>query len=547
MCLNLPLVIFKKSTAFLRKMEFFDSIFFICSDIQEPTYTNWFLKPEHILLTGSVILIISILIGKAGYKFGMPSLLLFLIAGMLIGGTTGISQNFTDHATAQFVGIMALSVILFMGGLSTRISSIKPIASVGIFLATVGVMLTALFTGSFIFGVAKLCEIDFSLAESILLAAVMSSTDSASVFALLRSKGLALRENLRPLLELESGSNDPMAFLLAMAMISLIKTGEFSYMSVTNFLWQIVAGVVIGWGIAKLIVFSLNSLKLENQSIYSVFTVCCAFCIYSFSDLCGGNGYLSVYLAGLVVGNSKFVFKRSITRFFDDFAWLWQIVMFVMLGLLVNSPDLLDKRVAIVGLSVGLFMIFFGRPLSVILCMLPFRKKFSWRAIRYVSWVGLRGAVPIIFATYLFTSGIEHAQIMFNIVFFITILSLIAQGMTVGFAANLLGVSDDTQINKSSFGVELPDEIKTAMVEITVEESLLSEGNTLASFKLPPNTLVMMVRRQQQGAPDKFFVPRGETQICAGDKLLVISDKTDDVADTLNKQGIKHYRIDRDI
>ncbi len=528
-------------------MEFLECIFFICSSVSETTYTNWFLKPEHILLTCSVILIISILIGKAGYKFGMPSLLLFLMAGMFIGEATGISDSFTDHAKAQFIGIMALSVILFMGGLSTKISSIKPVATTGIFLATVGVMLTAFFTGSFIYGVALLCKVDFSLAECMLLAAVMSSTDSASVFALLRSKGLALKENLRPLLELESGSNDPMAFLLAMAMISLINTGEFSLMSIVNFLWQIGAGIAIGWGIAKLIVFAINRLKLENQSIYSVFTVSCAFCIYSFSDLCGGNGYLSVYLAGLTVGNSKFVFKRSITRFFDDFAWLWQIVMFVMLGLLVDSSDLIDPKVAILGLSVGIFMILLGRPLSVILCMLPFRKKYSWSAIKYVSWVGLRGAVPIIFATYLFTSKIEHAPMMFNVVFFITILSLIAQGMTIGLAANYLGVSDDNPEAKSAFGVELPDEIKTAMVEITVEESLLNEGDTLASFKLPPNTLVMMVRRQQQGAPDKFFVPRGNTQICAGDKLLVISDKTDDVAATLNKQGIKHYRIDRDV
>ncbi len=527
-------------------MDFLQNIFFVSTSIAESTTVNWFLKPEHILLTCSLILIISILIGKAGYKFGMPSLLLFLMAGMIIGETTSISDSFTDHSKAQFVGIMALSVILFMGGLSTKLSSIRPVAPVGITLATIGVMLTALFTGSFIYVAALLFKIEFSFVESMLLASVMSSTDSASVFALLRSKGLSLRENLRPLLELESGSNDPMAFLLAMAMISVIKTGEFSVSSVVDFVWQIISGVVIGWGIAKVIVFSINRLRLENQSIYSVFTVCCAFSIYSFSDLCGGNGYLSVYLAGLIVGNSKFVHKRSITRFFDDFAWLWQIVMFVMLGLLVDSKELLDPKVAALGLSVGVFMIFCARPWSIILCMLPFRKRFSWNATKYVSWVGLRGAVPIIFATYLFSEKIEHAPIMFNVVFFITILSLIAQGMTVGAAATYLGVSDDTSEGKSSFGVELPEEIKTAMVEITVEDSLLAGGNTLASFRLPQNTLVMMVRRRQESGPDKFFVPRGDTQICSGDKLLVISDKTDDVASTLDKQGIKHYRIERD-
>ena len=492
---------------------------------------------ENFLLFGSVMLIFSILIGKAGYRFGMPSLLLFLAAGMIMG-SDGFGMRFDSHSHAQFIGTMALSVILFTGGLDTKISSIRPVINVGIILATIGVLLTAFFTGAFIYVLARLLNVEFSFIESMLLASVMSSTDSASVFALLRSKGLALKENLRPLLELESGSNDPMAFMLVITLIGILKTGQFSMSAIWTVAVQVVVGILVGVVVAKIMIFAINRLRLETQSIYSVFVVACVFLVYSLSDRLGGNGYLSVYLAGLIAGNNKFVLKRSITRFFEDFTWLWQIVMFVALGLLVNPTELLD--VVWLGLGVGIFMILVGRPLSIIICMAPF-KKFSRNAIKYISWVGLRGAVPIIFATYLFTSNVEHSQTMFNIVFFITILSLVVQGMTVAKMAKWLGVDDDFDLSETSFGVEFPDEIKSAMVEILVDETLLETGNTLAKFNLPANTLVMMVRRG-----DSFFVPRGDTEIQKGDKLLVISDRTDKVSDDLTRLRISHYRMARD-
>ena len=497
-----------------------------------------FFNKEDLMLLGSLMLIFSIFIGRAGYRFGMPSLLLFLAAGMIMG-TDGFNLiPFENHSAAQIVGVMALSIILFTGGLDTKFSSIRPIIGAGVALATGGVMLTALITGAFIYGLAQLLDINLNLCESLLLASIMASTDSASVFALLRSKGLALKENLRPLLELESGSNDPMAYMLAISFISLLKIGTLTWGSVGEFFLQI--GVGGAWGIAAgfLIVWILNRIRLENQSIYSVFVVACVFFIYSSANAAHGNGYLSVYLAGLVVGNNKFVFKRAITHFFEDFTWLWQIVMFVMLGLLVDPSQF--GEIAVMGALVGFFMILIGRPLSVFACLAPFRK-FSRRALMYVSWVGLRGAVPIIFATYLFSEGMEHAQMMFNIVFFITIMSLVLQGMTVGYMARVFGVADDSAPQKSSFGVELPDEIKSAMVEIVVDEKILSYGNKLSQFFIPEHTLVMMVRRG-----DAFFVPRGDTEIKLGDRLLVISDQKEISSDALAKQGIKYYRVERD-
>lgn len=494
------------------------------------------LTTENILLIGSVMLIFSIMIVKAGFRFGVPSLLVFLAAGMFMG-VDGLGISFQNYSTAQFIGIMSLSIILFSGGVDTKFSDIRPVLFTGVVLATFGVVFTAFFTGAFIWAVASFFGLSFTFPQSLLLASVMSSTDSASVFALLRSKGLALKENLRPLLELESGSNDPMAFLLAMATISYINAGEFSYSGLADFGIQIVVGATVGVLAAKIIVWVVNNINLSNQSLYSVFMFACVLFVYSITDALMGNGYLAVYLSGLVVGNSRMIHRRSITRFFDDFSWLWQIVMFLTLGLLVNPRELLP--VAGMGLAVGAFMILFGRPMSVVLCLAPFRK-FSRSAVNYVSWVGLRGAVPIVFATYLLTYEVSQAHTMFNIVFFITILSLVVQGMTVTTMARLLGVDDKTPEDATAFGVELPEEIKSAMVEIEVTPEILAGGDTLASFKLPEHTLVMMVRRGTS-----FFIPKGGTKLAAGDKLLVISDKDEDLKSSLEKMGITQYMWDR--
>lgn len=494
------------------------------------------LTTENILMIGSAMLIFSIIIVKAGFRFGIPSLLVFLAAGMFMG-VDGLGISFSNYSTAQFIGIMSLSIILFSGGVDTNFSDIKPVLLPGVALATFGVMLTAAFTGVFIWIVASWFGLSFTLPQSLLLASVMSSTDSASVFALLRSKGLALKENLRPLLELESGSNDPMAFLLAMAAIAYINAGEFSYEGIANFGIQIAVGVLTGVAAAKIIVWVVNHINLSNQSLYSVFIFACVLFVYSVTDALRGNGYLAVYLAGLAVGNSRMIHKRNITRFFEDFTWLWQIVMFLTLGLLVNPKELLP--VAGMGLAVGAFMIVFGRPLSVMLCLAPFRR-FSRNAVNYVSWVGLRGAVPIVFATYLLTYEVEQAQTMFNIVFFITILSLVVQGMTVPAMARILGVDDKTPQDATAFGVELPEEIKSAMAEIEVTPEILAGGDTLSNFKLPEHTLVMMVRRGTS-----FFIPKGGTKLAAGDKLLVISDKDEDLKSAFEKMGVSRYTWDR--
>lgn len=475
------------------------------------------LSSENILLVGSVLLFISIIVSRAGYKFGVPVLLLFLGVGMLFG-TDGYGIEFNNQATAQFIGVIALSIILFSGGMDTKFADVKPIIGPGVVLATVGVVLTTLITGGFIYFVASLLtEVpSLTLIESMLLAAVMSSTDSASVFSILRSRGLKLKQNLKPMLELESGSNDPMAYMLTILLIYIIQTGNTSFWdSILMLVVQFSVGAVCGYLLGRLAVRVINRLNIGSAALYPVLLLACVFFIFSFTDLLHGNGYLAVYVAGLVAGNRKMQHARTMTTFFDGFAWLCQLVMFLTLGLLVNPHELFP--VAVFGLIIAVVTILIARPLTVFACLLPFRN-FTNRARVYLSWVGLRGAVPIIFATYPLIAGIEHASMMFNVVFFITILSLLVQGTTVNTMAQALGLVDEGREQKSFSIDDLSDAIKSTMTEIEVLPALLVHGDKLMDLTLSDKTV--MVKRR-----DRYFVPNGKTKLEIGDRLLVITDE----------------------
>ncbi len=452
------------------------------------------ISPENILLVGAILLFLSVLVGKTGAKFGVPALLLFLGVGML-AGSDGFGIYFDSPQIAQFIGTVALCIILFSGGMDTHYREIKPILAPGVTLATLGVLMTTIITGLFIYSLSDLLPGNFQLGllESMLLAAVMSSTDSASVFSILRSKGISLKERLRPTLELESGSNDPMAYMLTILLIQVIEIGVIDWPhSIVLLFMQLSIGAAAGFALGYAIVWIINRINVPNESLYPVLLFSCVFFVFAFTNLLQGNGYLAVYIAGLVVGNRKLVHKRSLTTFFDGFTWLFQIVMFLTLGLLVNPSEL--PAVAGVGLLVAIFMIVVSRPISVFACLLPFRR-FTTRARVYISWVGLRGAVPIIFATYpLMSAEIPNARMIFNIVFFVTIVSLLVQGTTVSAMARWLGLVGKSE-EKEIFNVALPDEIKSAMSEIELTDEALSGGNKLMNLSLPDNTLVVMVKR----------------------------------------------------
>ena len=464
----------------------------------------------NILLIGSILLFVSIIVGKTGYRFGVPALLLFLVVGMLFG-SDGLGLQFHNAKEAQFIGMVALSIILFSGGMDTKFTEIKPILTPGI-----------VFTGLFIWWLSGMSwtNIHLPLITSLLLASTMSSTDSASVFAILRSQKMNLKHNLRPMLELESGSNDPMAYMLTIVLIQFIQSSGMGVPQILgSFAIQFIVGAATGYFLGKLAILMLNRLNIDNQALYPILLLSFVFFTFSITDLLKGNGYLAVYIAGMMVGNNKIMHRKEIYTFMDGLTWLFQIIMFLCLGLLVNPHEMLE--VAVVALLIGVFMIVVGRPLSVFLCLLPFGKRITLKSRLFVSWVGLRGAVPIIFATYPVVANVPGAHVIFNIVFFITIVSLIIQGTTVSWVARLLGLSTPLEKTGNDFGVELPEEIDSNLHDMTITQEMLEQADTLKDMNLPKGTLVMIVKRG-----DEYLIPNGTLKLHAGDKLLLISENS---------------------
>lgn len=474
---------------------------------------------ENILLIGAILIFCAIMISKTGYRFGIPTLLLFLLVGMGFG-TDGLGLEFNSAKDAQFIGMIALSIILFTGGMDTKLRDIKPVMAQGMILSTVGVLLTTLLTGGFIFWLSGFSSMNIAMPilTSLLLAATMSSTDSASVFNLLRSQRMNLKENLKPMLELESGSNDPMAYMLTIALIQVIASGSgFDFgLLVKDLLVQFFVGGVMGYAFGRLAVWLINKVNLSNSSLYPILLLSLVFITFTITDLLHGNGYLAVYILGVIVGNARLVFRKEINTFMNGLTWFSQIVMFLSLGLLVNPHEMLG--VSVCAMLIGLFMIFVARPLTVMLCLLPFRQM-TFKAKCFVSWVGLRGAVPIIFATYPVVSEIPGSQVIFNIVFFITLLSLIFQGMTIAPVAKWLSLDLPEEKEGNEFGVEIPEEIDSQLTDVTLTPEMLEDGNRLMDMNIAPGTLVMLVKRGSE-----FMIPNGRMELKVGDKLLYISE-----------------------
>ena len=475
--------------------------------------------PENIFFLGAVLIFASIVISKWGYRFGVPTLLLFLFTGMLFG-SDGLGLEFHSHEDAQLIGMLSLSVILFSGGMDTKRRDIEPVATQGLMLSTVGVLITTGITGLLIYYLSEWTQLDIGLTlpMSMLLAATVSSTDSASVFNLLRTQHIGLKHNLRPMLELESGSNDPMAYVLTIALVDMIVTaGEFSVMTLaTKIVGQLAVGGLLGYLGGRSLVWIVNHINLPNPSLYPILVLCSILITFTFTDMFQGNGYLAVYVTGLVAGNSRLSYRRETNTFMQGITWLLQIVMFLTLGLLVNPKEMLN--VLLVAVSIGLFMMFVARPIAVFLCLQPFRVPLKAKV--FLSWVGLRGAVPIIFATYPIIAGIEDADFLFNVVFVITLLSLVLQGTTITAAAHWLGLATEEEKIGNDFGIELPDELESKLSELKLTEESLSGGNQLKDMHFPQGTLVMMVKRG-----NSFIVPNGQLELKVGDILLIIANE----------------------
>lgn len=474
------------------------------------------LTAENILFTAALLLISSIIASKTAGKAGIPVLLLFLGIGML-AGTEGIGKiSFRDPSAAQFLGITALIFILFSGGMDTKWQSVRPVLAPGLFLSTLGVFLTALVVGAF----AHLV-LGFSFLEGLLLGAIVSSTDAAAVFSILRSKAMGLKGNLRPLLELESGSNDPMAYFLTIGLTSLIAIEGFTISQlVPLFVLQMLIGGIGGFLLGKGIVFLTNKIDLEYEGLYPVLMLGLVIMVYVLTNHMNGNGFLAVYVAGLTVGNGRMVHKKSLIKFFDGVAWLMQIIMFITLGLLVYPLQVIP--VIGMGALIALFLIFVARPFGVFVSLMFF--KYKLREKLFVSWVGLRGAVPIVFATFPLLVGIEKSNMIFHIVFFIVISSVALQATTLPYVAKLLHLAVPKGLKrKSLLDLELSEDFKNALVEIELPENSKIDGKRILDLDFPRTCLIVLINRE-----NKFITPNGLTVIKTGDRLMVMMNSEEE-------------------
>lgn len=473
------------------------------------------LTTENILLVGSILLFISLLAGKTSYKFGVPVLIFFVAIGMLAGseGIGGI--NFDNPGNTQFIGIIALNFILFSGGFDTDYKLIKPIIKQGIALSTLGVLITAISVGLFVWWIT-----DFSLYEGLLLGSIVSSTDSAAVFSVLRAKSLALKSNLRPLLELESGSNDPMAYVLTIVFTGLVINQDASILSsVPFFLKQILIGGILGFVFGKLSKTVINSIKLDYEGLYTVLVMAIMFFSFSATNFLGGNGFLAVYLCAVYLGNQELIHKKKIIKSFDGFAWLAQIVLFLSLGLLVFPSQVVS--VIGIGLVISAFLILVARPASVFISLHFY--KINARSKWFISWVGLRGAVPIVFATYPLLAGAEKAHMIFNIVFFISLTSVLVQGTSLPLIAKWLNITLPQNLKKrTQTDMELTDSLKSVLTEIIIPMYSSIRGKQIVQLGLPKTSLISYIRRD-----DNYVTPNGSTILEENDKLYVLSENNE--------------------
>jgi len=464
-----------------------------------------------LFISAAILLIISVFASKVSDRFGIPALLLFLAIGMLAGYDGPGNIYFDDPNLSQAIGAAALMVILFSGGLSTHWYSVKPVLKEGITLATLGVLLTAILLGAFahfLLGISWL--------EGFLLGSIVSSTDAAAVFSILRAKGVHIQPKLAALLELESGSNDPMAVFLTVGLISLLQNpGKDPLTLIPFFFQQMLIGGVIGWLAGKAALFFLNRLRLGYAGLYPVLAIGIVAMAFSGANLLKGSGFLAVYLCGVVMGQADFLHKRSLIRFFDGFAWLMQIAMFLVLGLLVFPSRI--APIALPALAITLFLMLVARPVSVLISTLPF--KMGLREKAFISWVGLRGAVPIVLAIYPRIANLAQSDLIFNIIFFVVLLSVLLQGTTLPFAARLFKV-EVPDASAKSFPVEFVPEQgwRGAMEEVTLSPESRANGKAIVDLNLPPSYLIVLVNRSGE-----YLVPSGGMVLQAGDRILGIA------------------------
>ncbi|MUK88631.1 potassium/proton antiporter [Ornithinibacillus sp. L9] len=460
-----------------------------------------------LLFLFAIMLLTGVLATKFSTRLGLPALVLFLLGGMLLNRYF----YFDNVELTQLIGIMALIIILFDGGTQTKWDHIRPVIGAASVLATVGVLLTSTLTG-----LAAVYIFDFSLLEGMLFGAIVGSTDAAAVFSVLGSKNFNKR--LTATLEAESGSNDPMAVFLTVALIELIQIPDSSiWVAVGSFFVQMGLGLAFGLLLGKFTVTVINHIKLDTSGLYPVLAMGAAVFTYAFTDTLGGSGLLAVYVMAVFVGNSDLTYRFTIIRFNEGFAWMMQIVMFTLLGFLVFPNELVD--VIWQGILLAIILMFIARPVAIFISMLFM--KYNNKERLFISWAGLKGAVPIVLATYPVLAGVENSDLIFNAVFFVVLFSALVQGSTLSWLATKLGltINEEDAATPSLELIHLGT-TESEIMRLTLTKKNAAVGVPLSDLELPEHTLIIGITRRK-----KLLTPTGNSIIKHGDTVFVLSDK----------------------
>lgn len=465
---------------------------------------------DHLILVAGVLILVGIASSKFSARFGLPVLVLFLGVGMLAGseGIGGI--EFDNFLIAHGVGTVALALILFDGGLRTSRESITAAWKPAVSLATLGVLITSLVTGA-----AAAYILDIPLLLGLLLGGIVGSTDAAAVFAILRSSGLRLRERISATLEIESASNDPMAIFITVGLIQvLLGEKELGADLFLLFVQQMAIGAAAGVFVGRIAAGIVNRINLDTAGMYPLLATASALVSFGIAAALGGSGFLAVYVAGLVIGNSKIVFHRGILSFHDSAAWLSQIVMFVVLGLLSTPSRLLD--VAWDGLLIAGVLMFVARPVAVLASAFPFG--FNRRELTMISWVGLKGAVPITLSTFPLLFGVPGAELLFDVVFFVVLLSALLQGVSLPSVARKLGLELPARAHPTvSLEITSLKHVDGDIVDVVLTPDSHAVGKRIRDLALPDGVVVAMISRG-----DEIIPPKGNTELRAGDHAFIV-------------------------